>query len=291
MSNSIAHTTRKRNALTTRFPGLFVHGEDTLSQSQVVDYCKALGYSLRTGPDGALVACRNERKVLLPAARPRYSSDMSAKLMAELHPELTVVAERGAPGSLELELLLRAYRTIGLPLVGIGRRWAPFMPKICGSTHDAHTAADLDTDMEIVWKQRRVEGRSWFPRTMTAENHDEVAAMRARWSPRTEAGGKALKWRPSTHPAICMSASAAFRVGGVSEDGVGRYIEATDRRTVRKVVNLGDRAWKSQGAWPWAAVPGNATLAEWWQLDAVWFALERETRERMRQADDFLTGL
>ena len=206
----------ERKAQTASFPGYFVGGQDTLSQAQVADYARNAGWTLRTGEDAALIATLNGREVLLPASGLRYSRAESAQLVAGLNPNPYVPPGRGHPGSDELAEVVAFYRTTRLPTVGVGHRWGPFMPQIREPAHDAPELRSLDEDMQAVAEQRWPWAQAWHPRSITAENRDEVARRGKLWRPETKSGDPATKWRPCTHLAICMWASSSRHLHGHS---------------------------------------------------------------------------
>lgn len=84
-----------RKAQTARFPGLFVSGQDALSQAQMMDHARTLGWSLRPGEIGSMIASREGREVGLPPSGLKYSVDESARLVGELNPSPYVAPARG----------------------------------------------------------------------------------------------------------------------------------------------------------------------------------------------------
>jgi hypothetical protein len=278
-----------RKPQTTRFPALFVHGQDALSQRQVIEHSKHLGWSVRPADDGAMIAAKEGREVLMPASRPRYSAEQSASLVQSLSP--FAMPSRGKPDSAEFDSLMHMYRNIGLPLVGVGRRWGPTMPQIRESAKDAPPLREIDEDMQAVAEQRWAWAQRWYPTSVTAQNRDDVRQRSARWSPETKRGGKATKWRPCTHVAMCMWASSAHHLSCRSSDQVGELIGAKDPRTVRKAIEIGDRTWASLGAWPWSAFAPAAVPADWWALDEPWELLGSEVSRRITRAQRFLEAI
>jgi hypothetical protein len=278
-------------AQTTSFPGGFVHGQDTLSQRQLIDYCSRLGWSLTNADGGAKKASQNDHVVLLPPSGPRYTIEESAQLMAALQPQLSARPGRGRPDSAEFDLLMQMYRNIGIPLVGVGHRWEPTVPQIERPEDAAPALIELDRDMEAVAKQRWPWAQPWHPRTVTGENRDEVLTKEARWRPDTKRGHPATKWRPCAHPAICMWASSARHLSCQNDDQIGELIEAKDPRTIRKAIERGDQAWASLGAWPWKAFESGVPSDEWWALDAPWDRLIDEVNSRLRRGERFLAAV
>jgi hypothetical protein len=256
----------------------------------MVDHARTLGWSLRTGDNAALIAARDGREVVLPASGLRYSVTESARLLAELNPSPYVPPGRGGPGSRELDEVIHFYRVTGLPTVGVGRRWGPFVPQIRDPTHDAPTLRSIDEDMQAVAEQRWDWAQPWHPRSVTAENREEVARRRELWRPETRRGGVATKWRPCSHVAICMWASSSRHLHGEAGGFISEnIIEAKDPRTVRRAISIGSKAWAALGAWPWATRGDGALDDGWHEEDVIWTALwehvDRLARRARRLAD------
>jgi hypothetical protein len=270
----------QRKAQTTRFPGLFVSGQDAVTQAQTMDHARILGWSLRPGEPGSMIASRDGRDVVLPPSALRYSVEESARLVGELNPSPYVAPARGRPGSPELAELLHCYRVTGLPTVGVGCQWGPLAPQIRQPTADAPALKTIDEDMWAVARQRWHWAQPWYPSSVRAENRDEVMRRKALWSAETKAGKTATKWRPCSHVAICMWASSARTLDGESDDGLSELIEAKDRRTVRRAIKIGSKTWASLGAWPWATREDGALGAGWSDADEIWQAL-REHIDRI----------
>lgn len=143
-----------RKTQTARFPGVFVSGQDAVSQLQLIEFARASGWALRPGDSSSMIASRDEREVVLPASGLTYSREESARLVAALSPAQYVPPARGRPGSPELAQVLHSYRLTDLPTVGVGRRWGPQVPQIREPAEDAPDLVAIDRDMEAVARQR-----------------------------------------------------------------------------------------------------------------------------------------
>lgn len=280
----------KRKAQTARFPGYFVSGQDAVSQAQMVEHARTLGWSIRTGENASMIAALDGREVALPASGVKYSTEESARLVAELNPSPYVPPGRGWPGSRELAEVIHFYHVTGLPTVGVGRRWGPLVPQIRDPAHDFPTLRSIDEDMQAVAEQRWDWAQPWHPGSVTAENRDEVARRRELWRPETRRGDPATKWRPCSHVAICMWASSSRHLHGNAIGFIGeKVIEAKDPRTVRRAISIGSNAWASLGAWPWATREDGALGDGWADEDEIWTALwdhvDRLARRARRLAD------
>jgi hypothetical protein len=269
---------------------LLCSGQDAVSQAQMVDHARTLGWSFRTGENAALIAALDGREVVLPASGVKYSIGESARLVAELNPSPYVPPGRGRPGSRELAEVIHFYRVTGLPTVGVGRRWGPFVPQIRDPARDAPTHRSIDEDMQAVAEQRWDWAQPWHPDSVTAENRDEIARRRELWRPETRRGGPATKWRPCSHLAICMWASSSQQLHGNATGFIGEnVIEAKDPRTVRRAISTGSKAWAPLGAWPWATREDGALGDDWSDEDEIWAALwdhvDRLARRVRRLAD------
>lgn len=269
--DSIELKVSQRKPQSARFPGYFVSGQDTVSQAQIMDHARMLGWKLRPGETGSMIASRDESDVVLPSSGLKYSVEMSAQLVAALNPHPYVPPGRGGPGSPELDELIRLYRLTDLPTVGVGRRWAPFLPQIREPDDGAPALRSLDEDMQAVAEQRWEWAQPWHPESVTAENRDDVQRRSKLWRAETKSGKPATKWRPCSHVAICMWASCSRHLNGKSDDWIGEHvIEAKDPRTIRRAIAIGNKAWASLGAWPWAASHDGALDAHWSDDDEVW---------------------
>lgn len=278
-------------AQTARFPGLFVSGQDAISQAQAIDYARMSGWALRSGQNASMIASRDEREVVLPASGVQYSVEDSAKVVAALKPYPHVPPARGRPGSPEFAEVLHRYHLTGLPAVGVGRRWGPQVPQIREPTEEAPDLLAIDRDMEAVAKQRWHWAQPWHPGSVTAENRDDVLRRTALWTPETKRGTKATKWRPCSHLAICMWASSSRHLHGQHDDHIADLIEAKDPRTVHRAIGIGNQTWACLGGWPWATRDEGALDASWWESDDVWDALAAAIDRRLRRAQALASAL
>lgn len=266
-----AQTTRVAG---TRFPNPFRYGQDTLSQGQIAEFARMIGWKIALSR-GSLRASKEGVDVILPATSACYSRAQTAELMRRLQPEVFVQPARGVPGSLEFEALLDRYRRTGLPTVGVGRRWGPLMPRIIEATAEAPDLLALDRDMQAVAKQRWEWAQPWHDLEVTGENRDEMLLRAERWKPETQRHALATKWRPLAHPAICMWASSARQISGRSYDWIETNVLEVKERTVKRAILRGDQLWASLGAWPWGHYPEGQLPRRWWELDEPWERLDR----------------
>lgn len=266
-------------------------GRDAVTQAQLIDYARSVGWRLRPGNDASMIASRDERVVALPASGLRYSVEDSTRLVAALNPAPYVAPARGRPGSPEFAQVLDRYRLTGLPTVGVGRRWGPQVPRVREPSEHAQPLPAIDRDVEAVAKQRWHWAQPWYPRSVTAENRDDVLRRTAMWKPETKRGTKATKWRPCSHVAICMWASSSRHLHGEDDDHVSTLIGAKDPRTVRRAIAIGNETWASLGGWPWATREAGALGANWWESGDVWDALATAVDRAVRRAQALMPAL
>jgi hypothetical protein len=187
-----------------------------------------------------------------------------------------------APLTDEWSELERRWTTCGLPLIGAGRRMGPFMPQIRDASPSAPSLKSIDES--FAWIAEHRWGWKQLPQTVNAANRDEAILRRKRF----EAARPA--WQPGRgrNIAIHMWASSArhlhlqddaaiaanlLQLSGSEMPPTKNQLEERRRfRTAGKVVQLGDAAWSSLGAWPWAAFDGEMP-DRWWEHEIATLSL------------------
>jgi quercetin dioxygenase-like cupin family protein len=179
---------------------------------------------------------------------------------------------------------------LGVPVVGIGRRWAPFLPQVRPPSPDAPELIELDRDMERVARERDWWAQPWSPRVVTKDS-DVPDILR-----RAELFEQSLgPWRPGQRPSMQMTASASARLDLHSHQRIAETIglrgTATHTRDVMRfrsmprVIEAGDRLWAALGAWPWATFDPDPPPQEWWTDQRAQDAIRRLIEHAAREAD------
>ena len=280
----------RRKAQTARFPGYFVSGQDAVSQAQMVEHARTLGWSIRTGENASIIAALDGREVVAPGFRGEVLNRGERPARRRAEPQSIRPAR---PRAARITRACRSHPLLSRDRTPDGRCWSPvgpLVPQIRDPARDSPTLRSIDEDMQAVAEQRWDWAQPWHPGSVTAENRDEVARRRELWRPETRRGGPATKWRPCSHVAICMWACSSRHLHGNAIGFIGeKVIEAKDPRTVRRAISIGSNAWASLGAWPWATREDGAVGDGWTDEDEIWTALwdhvDRLARRARRLAD------
>ena len=204
-----------------------------------------------------------------------------------------------SPTTLAFELLMRQLSDSGYPFIGIGTVWGPRLPQIRAAADQAPSSEALNADAQAVDKVSAIEGQSWFQvatrdsNGVVGTNRDKIMEKWAQCEQQDHRTRTRPRLNPSTHPAQCMSASAAWHLGarrvversadeieraplvvretpavaemlglhgdlGGGRGGTNRY------RSLQKTISRGDLLWAQSGAWPWAAYEAGHVAEDWW---------------------------
>jgi hypothetical protein len=213
------------------------------------------------------------------------------EVLPALRPSGRPPAPLPAPGSRELAVLLLRVRAAGLPVVGVGHRYGPRLPRmraprLTGADRERLTPEALDDDVAAVAGVRWSWARMSRPGPgVPLDDANLTLRAGARLAP-PAAGVPLRRWQPSRHPSLCLGASAALRLHGLPAAKVAALYdvagvalgaapapEVLPFRDLAGIVRRGDDCWAQLGAWPWAAFAGGRLPEAWWTTHEAWSAL------------------